>query len=82
MGRVSGSGGGQGIYLLVYGPPAVRTVLLTRSGIRPCRLPPQRSVGRGLARGPSPGGWRNYPAKVVVNYRKEEVGGRPRISYV
>lgn len=38
---------------LVFGQPAVKTPPLTLLGIRPSQLHPQRSVGRGLARGQS-----------------------------
>lgn len=38
---------------LVYGQPAVKTLLLTLLGIRPSRLHPQRSMSRGPARGQS-----------------------------
>ena len=83
LGHVSRGGQG-GLNWLVYGQPAVKTPLLTLSlGHKASRLHPQWKV-EGACKGPisCKGGWRNYPAKVVMNYRKEEGGGGPRISYV
>lgn len=69
---------------LVYGRPAGKTLLLTLAGGRPPPSTTPEGRGQGACKGPvsCKGGWRNYPAKVVMNYRKEEGGGRPQISYV
>lgn len=69
---------------VVCGQPAAKTPLLSLLGIRAQRRHPTRSPDRGLCKGPisCKGGWRNCPAKVVMNYRTEEGGGGPRISYV
>lgn len=82
LGHVSGSGGKKGLNQLVYGEPAVKTLLLTLAGMRPLPSTPPEERGQGACKGPisCKGGWRNYPAKVVMNYRRG--GGRPRISYV